>query len=230
MSNLNIQKVFDVSQVYKVKDGVSLDQVKAAVAKNQRNELVVQNDSGTYLLVGKKLAFAEDAFTVSGFRHDERTGKELKDQPTKFVQLPETDAQVELGDLKGKLVYKEFEEGINWGHVTGGIGGAMAGMIGAMTIAEKIGMDGGGTAAPFIPKDPIGALGGLGLAGLGAVAGGTAGAIGLGRLVGWAREKRNADKYQAKIETVAAPLQPGSWKASSGPSIIEKMKSGLKKD
>lgn len=226
MAAMQIQKVFDVQQVYKVKEGVSPEAVKAALAKNGQNELVVQNDKGTFVLAGKKLDFAHDAFTVTGFKHDPYSGKELSNQPYRMLKLPETGSEVELGELKGKLVHQDFEGGANWGYVVGAIGGGFAGLVGGMLIAEKMGMDGGGTAAPFIPRDPIGALGGMGLGMTAAVAGGFGGSIGLGRLVGWAKTKLNADENVARIANVASPLPAGSWKASSGPTILEKMAAG----
>ncbi|MEZ0371060.1 MAG: hypothetical protein ACAI44_18345 [Candidatus Sericytochromatia bacterium] len=156
--NMNIQgiKSSQPIQVRQIQPG-KLEEIKKAADDNNLDELIIENDKGTFLIYAKDLAIDYEYADNEGVMH--------RTVPDGYAPSPKVGDRIILGDLKGKVAFFDDETDRRAvGGTIGGVIGGFAGFIGgaaAMSDGSRLGdflgvFLGGG------PGAAVGALVGMG--------------------------------------------------------------------
>lgn len=108
-------------QVLQIQPG-KLEEAKQAAQKNQLDEFIVENDQGAFVVFGKDLSL--------DFEYARQDGVTIRTLPNGFIGAPEVGEQIQLGDLKGKLVF--FNDQTDRRVIASRVGIAVGGVAGLM--------------------------------------------------------------------------------------------------
>jgi hypothetical protein len=92
---MELNGVVGYQEIRKVNNGVKPEEISKALKNNNLKEIVVQNDTGTYIIAGKDLEVRADYL---------EKGKDIVTNLTRKGQVPAINDKIDFGELQGTII------------------------------------------------------------------------------------------------------------------------------